>query len=65
MPEIKARDERDPRRTSLYAAGSHEERYADIGHLQRSSSPAMTLRLPMIATTSDTIHPSSVGPMFW
>ena len=64
MHEIKAREEGQPRRTETCAAGWHDERNADIGHLQRSNSPAMMLRLPMMATMSDTMHPSSVGPMF-
>jgi hypothetical protein len=33
--EIKARDERIPRRTVRYAAGRHEERNAEFGRPQR------------------------------
>jgi hypothetical protein len=36
MVEIKARDEGTPRRTETCVAGGHEERNAEIGHLQRS-----------------------------
>jgi hypothetical protein len=36
MVEVKARDEWIPRRGGSHVAGRHEERNAEIGHLQRS-----------------------------